>query len=590
MYFVQRWQSWQKSERVNSFSNMKGNRHRHDDWARASAREVYQVKSKYSGLVIGMGGAGIRELKQMDGVYRVTFDTSNLDGPTHSLVVIANTPDDCAAVHSRIKARICQFEGQTDSKPMSLNFLLFHEGLKKVVIKPAEIVGKSSVIIRPTLPGSRKTMYLFSDYKEQHHLEDQIKFLSLAPSTTRTSTSSLEKGSKDWERFSVESLRVSLKRALKAIKSDEKKSINFNVSLGKYTFRANSDNVQGGKIEIVPKNGCISQNMFNELGITPIFCTALKRGVFEAMKKELERQGFYNENENNPESYTVIHLTEFASMKRFSVILALDENLEELSEDQDGRLSEQKKLEVERIYEAQTIGEVLNLQHVKNAKIAFRKLSQLVHPDKNCHPGATEAFKKVKHAFDEVNKGSSSSMKAIRIEQVPQAKSKPPKVVSVKYEKRRVANMTFITENRMDLRASLTTFKEDETKLSEHVRTALHDGWDKRDSEGGISVPGQTSRICINCTKQIIRCQTWSKSVDTEQGEVVILVRMKEMREKIGDGDWKLKTDWQECLEIDVTLDLSKDEKENISPDALEFYIENIRKLWESFKLDSNEY
>ena len=71
---------------------------------------------------------------------------------------------------------------------------------------------------------------------------------------------------------------------------------------------------------------------------------------------------------------------------------------------------------------------------------------------------------------------------------------------------------------------------------------------------------------------------------------MVILVRMKEMREKIGDGDWKLKTDWQECLEIDVTLDLSKDEKENISPDALEFYIENIRKLWESFKLDSNEY
>ena len=69
-----------------------------------------------------------------------------------------------------------------------------------------------------------------------------------------------------------------------------------------------------------------------------------------------------------------------------------------------------------------------------------------------------------------------------------------------------------------------------------------------------------------------------------------MLVRMKEMREKIGDGDWKLKTDWQECLEIDVTLDLSKDEKENISPDALEFYIENIRKLWESFKLDSNEY
>lgn len=71
---------------------------------------------------------------------------------------------------------------------------------------------------------------------------------------------------------------------------------------------------------------------------------------------------------------------------------------------------------------------------------------------------------------------------------------------------------------------------------------------------------------------------------------MVILVRMKEMREKIGDGDWKLKADWQECPEIDITLDLSKDEKENISPDALEFYIENIRKLWESFKLDSNEY
>jgi DnaJ-class molecular chaperone len=57
-----------------------------------------------------------------------------------------------------------------------------------------------------------------------------------------------------------------------------------------------------------------------------------------------------------------------------------------------------------------------------------------VHPDKNSHPGATEAFKRLKDAYQRLAKGEEKTAAVLAVSVPAQKKDpeKPPKVISVK--------------------------------------------------------------------------------------------------------------------------------------------------------------
>ena len=71
-----------------------------------------------------------------------------------------------------------------------------------------------------------------------------------------------------------------------------------------------------------------------------------------------------------------------------------------------------------------------------NIKVSYKKLSLKVHPDKNCHPGATNAFKKLNDAHQRLSQGGyNGSEPALKITQSSGSESvlsgNPPKVISV---------------------------------------------------------------------------------------------------------------------------------------------------------------
>ena len=56
---------------------------------------------------------------------------------------------------------------------------------------------------------------------------------------------------------------------------------------------------------------------------------------------------------------------------------------------------------VQKVPFAKTIGDVMQcsgkFEGVQDTKVAYRKLTLLLHPDKNLHEGATQAFKKLQY-------------------------------------------------------------------------------------------------------------------------------------------------------------------------------------------------
>jgi hypothetical protein len=60
-----------------------------------------------------------------------------------------------------------------------------------------------------------------------------------------------------------------------------------------------------------------------------------------------------------------------------------------------------------------------------------------VHPDKNSHPGASEAMKRLNNAFQRLEKGEPRTrpVVAVAIPQQRKEAEKPPKVISVKTHK-----------------------------------------------------------------------------------------------------------------------------------------------------------
>ena len=80
---------------------------------------------------------------------------------------------------------------------------------------------------------------------------------------------------------------------------------------------------------------------------------------------------------------------------------------------------------------AKTIEEVLQFETEVNlaVKLAFKKMSMLVHPDKNLHPNANEACKIVNDAYKKLCDGENPRTGSLKIPNLPtESNKKPPKV------------------------------------------------------------------------------------------------------------------------------------------------------------------
>ena len=526
---------------------------------------TYQVERKHAGLVIGPKGAGIRELKNISGVLDVRFDTRQA-GDTCPLIVKALSEYICDDVFRYVQQKWTFFKSFKGSKPGLEQVFINIGKQEKIVLKSKLDVRNSKIITRDSITqrNSDKEIYLVDGY-EAKTVEDNLGSLSLDNGNDQKYY---------WMQLNKEALTDTLNTSLKKMSAKEQRSFDLNVTPGKFAFICNKGRERQ---EIIPDRlGNISKQAFKSNSIQPVYSNALHRGIYETITRNLKFQGFSNLNEGSPEQFTIVHLIAGDQQEQFTVALALDENLEEVDQTCDQRISEEKKKAVENVYKAKTIQEVMGKNNL-NPKISFHKLSLLLHPDKNSHPGATEAFKKLQHAYEKIKAGERFGTRALDIGDPPQPKKTiiPPKVISVKTKKKRVANITFFTAGILDTRVSLTTFQEDPNTLTSHIKDVLNQCWEKRDAEGGIPTPDGTSGIFMKCLKQVTAGHIWVKPIETEYGDAVIEVKVKEMREKI-----EHQKEWQDCVEIDMTIIMDDEEKETIQAEKLACYVKEIQKIW----------
>ena len=413
------------------------------------------------------------------------------------LTVVGEDAAACASVWAEVEWRIARMAGK--AQRMEAMMIVFHEvgRNQKAILTSAPVRRKGPYIhVRNTNLTDRQVQMYQLLRIEDKGLDDLMGRMELVASKEKY----------DWEEFSEAALTNILDKSLKMAKDERQaKTVEFNISPGKLTFRGQNSNdiAQFGNLSLAPDSeGIIWDDQIAMAGLRPMFQPLLAPSVFEEITRNLQTEGFVCLNPKDPERFTTVHLQAGVKRVYFCVTMALDENLEELTPEADSRLDDEKKTAIEKVFRATTIGEVLDTN--TNYKIAFRKLSLLVQPDKNSHPGATEAFKKVQNAYEEFKAGCFSGHSALKIEQPETIKlSPPPKVVSVKTNKKKISNITFFSSAPLDLRASVTVFEEDAEQLTEHVREVLASSWERRDEQGGIATTGRETGLFIHMIKQV---------------------------------------------------------------------------------------
>ena len=101
----------------------------------------------------------------------------------------------------------------------------------------------------------------------------------------------------------------------------------------------------------------------------------------------------------------------------------------------DQRLTLEKKEAIAYVLNAKTVEEVFQFGTAEtvNINVLFKKMSLLVHPDKNLHLNATEASKVVNHAYKEL-RARNPTAAALKISNLAtESKKKPPKVCFILY-------------------------------------------------------------------------------------------------------------------------------------------------------------
>lgn len=520
---------------------------------RTGVTKTYQVGPTHAGLVKGLQGSGIKALRGIPGVISVKFD------PRSGIPLTVTGQDEhvCGQVWAEVERRISRVADKDTRQAFMMN--VFHEIDRehKVIFTSAPYGRNRPYVVQNN---GRRNIYHYLR-TEDKCLDDLMSGMHLEDKKTRL----------DWREYSLERLQKVLEKSLKMIQNKEgTNTLEFNISPGKFIF-IGINNKKFKNVEFAPdKNGVISHTQLKRVGIRPVFNPLLDPSLESEITRNLQKEGFVCLNPKSPDKFTIVHLQAGEKRIHFSVTLALDDNLEELTPQEDSRLDDIKKKAIENIFNAKTIGEVI--ENSTKPKITFRKLSLLVHPDKNSHPGAAEAFNKLQHAFNELTSGKWTDYPVLQIDQTVKSKEnliKPPKVVSVRTKNKKINNVTFFSSQYLDMRASITVFEEDVEKLTDHVRDVLNSSWEERDSEGCIPTPEGNTGLYIQMAKQITSGYVWAKEV----GDVMLEVRVKRMRKKEA-----LSEDWQECLEIDFRIE---EEKEHCA-DRMAEQIILVKNIWKT--------
>ena len=214
---------------------------------------------------------------------------------------------------------------------------------------------------------------------------------------------------------------------------------------------------------------------------------------------------------------------------------------------------------------------------LSDAKIAYHTLSRMLHPDKNLHKGATEAFKILQDANDKLMKKEPLSRETLEIKEffdqstTAPSIAKPPKVISVQTKKKLISRITTLSGKQMDFRAKLSTASNTPDALSEHIKKVLNNCWEKREKNGDIPVPDEDV-MKLSCLKQIKSSFHWLKELrpdETFPQGAELIITVKEVRERTDDS-----FGWKDSLEVDLEDSLLN------SKDSSKFTGECVWKRW----------
>ena len=501
-----------------------------------SYRKSCKIEPKHAGLVIGKQGSNIKVMQRMNGICSVSLDTrsSSLE---YTLQVQGISNEACEAVICKVKNQITCSVNNYVPRVARIFVSTDHKDLGLIELRPYGVAANESVIFWER--DSHKQRYLVSSFQSDDMSDRPIK--------TKRFKGSLED---DIEEAFQESLDANDQRA-----SNE--TVAFGVSPGKMVFLGNSNE----PLERKKLSGANYNDYLKTLGFNAFFNPYLNPRYMHPIKIYLQQLGFENLNEG-PECYTTVHLhvVDGTESTNLSVVLAVDKDLEALNPSEDPRFSEDKKTAISKIMNATTIGQVLEISHsLQKLKVQYFKLSKYVHPDKNLHPGATQAFKKLGDAYERAKKGCSLQARALEI-QCKSAVSeclKPPKVVKVKSKKIKACAISILSEKTLDMRATLVRYRIVKEELEKSVRDALNTSWEHRDISGRIPSLSSNQSITITSIKQVLEKHNWVKEIPfvTASSETAILkVSVKKMREKSGTD-----TKWNDCLEVDFKLSTGND-------------------------------
>ena len=524
----------------------------------AKVIENYEFDIDHAGIIIGPKGSGIESLKEFPGVISVYLDTRR-SPTTCYLKVQASDRSVCEQVYYEIQRRISRKADSSRLAKFKEIFIDSKEAENEIHVKIYDQQNKMPFLFEKD---DVKSAYTFDCFRNAS-LEDCFSHSNIAVKTKIS-----------YKKFSRDAIKKVFEKSLSSINISTVENLEYNVSPGKIVFVG-----KGGsslKKMYLTRNGYIDSD-----GLKPVYVTFLNPSLRDNLLAAMKTNGFENLNEDAPEAFTIVHLYVGKEKAIFSVKLALDENLEEIKDEKsDARYSEEKKTAIERVFRATTVGEVL--AGTGSPKLIYRKLTLLLHPDKNSHPGATEAFKKLQHAYETISGGKSKLANALKITS-PKAASngKPPKVLNVKTDKTKICTLTTFSDAALDLRASLVTYAKDPDGLSQHVRNALNECWEKRDSEGGIPLPDGKTGICINCIKQVTASHIWAKEITTSHGTYLLEAAIKEIREKTDK-----QKNYENCLEVDTKIVADGRKWEHVSPADLTEDFLKIKEEWE--KIFSN--
>ena len=348
----------------------------------------HEIDPKYCGLVIGKRGSNLSEIRKMLGVMKIQFDTKS-SSKVHTLQVSGVDKAACEAVIMEVEKKIAM---SLSVVPEVVRIFVDVEdrSLDTISLRLFGRQDDESVVTREKLLPTQER-YIISSF-ETATLSDSLKNMKIIP---------------DYSELTRENIVLAFKEALKNHKGSSGEMFDFYVSLGKFIFTG----TRASKLSRSKVTGIDGNSYLRENGLGTFFTPNLNPKCIGIVNQKLSQFQFEIVNRDCPETYTRVHLDVIDGSKitSFSATLVVDENLEAFKDgSQDPRLSKEKKMAIERIIDAKTIGEVLDISAASTSKVKqmYFKLSRNVHPDKNSHPGANEAFKKLNDAFDKCKSGS----------------------------------------------------------------------------------------------------------------------------------------------------------------------------------------